>query len=536
MDDFFKTHYDPIARIWSGAKSSPMYDFDCSYGRIVHNQLRNNPNHICQICLADGKTATNRDVFTWSVRLAQNFKKRGLRHDDVICISAKNSTYVTPVAVACLFNATPFHAVNPILDPETLSHVLAITKPSLFFCDAADLEKLKTASAAWSPEFVTLTGKVEGVPFVEEFLAPTNTEMFYQPQPLIFGGEQTMAILCSSGTTGKPKAVCMANYMLSCSNPFLSSEAVIYCGSSLDWYSGLINFMYSVADGCTRIIADKPFSAEYILELVTKYKINILSIAPRHASELVACPQATPEKLASVFLVAVGGGWIPSVTLQKVQKLIQRGFVYFGYGTTEFGGVCAGPFNEKLGNTVGKLNAGIKIRIVDEDGKNLGYGMVGEVYVNHGRNWKGYYGNPVESQRMYDSLGWFHTGDLGYFDEENNLYIVDRKKEIYKCLGMQYSPNDIEAVITELPDVVQVCVVGVYDDKYGDAPAAMIVKRPGSSLTAEQVKQHVAKRLVVNHKQLHGGAYFTNELPVTASGKVMRRTVKEQLTQSSVDR
>lgn len=294
--------------------------------------------------------------------------------------------------------------------------------------------------------------------------------------------------------------------------------------------------MYSVADGCTRIIADKPFSAENILELVVKYKINIISCAPRHASELVACPLATPEKLATVFLVAVGGGWIPSVTLQKLQKLIQRGYVFFGYGTTEFGGVCAGPYNEKLGNTVGKLNAGIKIRIVDEEGQNLGYGKVGEVYVNHGRNWKGYYGNPLETQRMYDSLGWFHTGDLGYFDEENHLYIVDRKKEIYKCLGMQYSPNDIEAVISELPDVNEVCVVGVYSDKYGDAPAAMIVKRPGSSLTAEQVKQHVAKRLVINHKQLHGGVYFTNQLPVTASGKVLRRAVKEQLTQSSVDR
>lgn len=317
---------------------------------------------------------------------------------------------------------------------------------------------------------------------------------------------------------------------------FVNTETVIYCGSSLDWYSGLLNFLYSVGDGCTRIIPDKPYSAEYILELVAKYKINFISCAPRHASELVSCPQATPERLASVYIVAVGGGWIPPVTLGKLQKLIKTGVIYFGYGTTEFGGVCAGAYNEKFGNTVGKLNSGIKMRIVDENGKNLGYEKVGEVYVNHGRKWNGYYGNPLETQRMQDSLGWFHTGDLGYFDEHNNLYIVDRKKEVYKCLGMQYGPSDIEAAIAELPDVNEVCVVGIYDEKYGDAPAAMVVKRPGSTLSADQIKQHVAKRLVANYKQLHGGVYFASELPQTASGKVLRRAVKEQLTQSSVDR
>ncbi|EDW61946.1 uncharacterized protein [Drosophila virilis] len=533
MDDFFKTNYDPIQRIWSGGKPAPMYDFDCSVGRIIHNNLRNNPKNVCQICLADGKTATNQDIFSWSVRLAQNFKQRGLRHDDVICISAKNSTYVTPAAVACLFNATPFHAVNPTLDINTLKHVLTITQPKLIFCDAVDFEKLKTASAAWTPELITVTGKVEGVTYIEELLTPTNTEMFYQPQLLHLGGDQTMAILCSSGTTAQPKAVCIANSMLTVGNPFVNSELVIYCGSSLDWYTGVLNFLYSVAEGCTRVIADKPYSAEYLLELIDKYKINIISCAPRHASELLACPQATAARLATVFVLAVGGGWIPPVTLQKLKNILKNGNIYFGYGATEFGAVSAGPYIEKFGNTVGRLVSGVKARIVDENGKNLCHGEVGEVYVHSGRKWSGYYGNPLETQRMQDSLGWFHSGDLGYFDEHNNLYIVDRKKEIFKCLGMQYGPSEIEAVIAELPDVHAVCVVGLYDEKYGDAPAAMVVKRPGSTLSAAQIKEHVAKRLVVEFKQLHRGVYFVDELPHNANGKVLRRTVKEKLTQSN---
>lgn len=120
-------------------------------------------------------------MLDWSVRLAQVFKQRGLRHDDVIGIISKNSTYVTPAAVACFFNATPFHAVNPTLDIDTLRHVLEITRPSIIFCDASDFERLTTACAEWTPELITLNSKVQGVTYVEELLLlPTKTERFYQ--------------------------------------------------------------------------------------------------------------------------------------------------------------------------------------------------------------------------------------------------------------------------------------------------------------------------------------------------------------------
>ncbi|KAH8415769.1 hypothetical protein KR222_000475 [Zaprionus bogoriensis] len=528
--------YDKHERTWSGVKLSRVYDFDCSVGSLIHRALRNYPKNICQIYTGDGKITTNEELLQWSVRLAQIFKKRGLRHSDVIAIAAKNSTYVTPTAVACLFNATPFHAVNPTLDVDTLEYVFGITKPQIVFCDAADYEKLKTATSAWSPELITLTGKVQGATNVEELLTPTKTEMFYQPERLHLGGEQTMAILCSSGSTGKPKAVCLANHMLVFNHSYFNSEIVIYSGSSLDWYSGVVTFINSVSDGCTRIISHKPYSPEYFVELVEKYKISVASFAPRHVSALVACPQATPQRLASLFVLIVGGGWIPSETLQKVQKLLPNGYIGFGYGATEIGGISAAIYTEKLGNSVGALLPGYRAQVVDENGKKLGPGEVGELYVNHGLKWGGYYANPLETQRLRDSLGWFHTGDVGYFDDQNNLYIVDRKKEVYKCLGMQYWPNDIEVAIAELPDVQEVCVVGIYDEKYGDAPAAMVAKRPASSLSAEQIKQHVANKLVVEFKQLHGGVHFVDELPQTANGKVLRRAVREKLMQANLDR
>ncbi|XP_017835992.1 4-coumarate--CoA ligase 1-like [Drosophila busckii] len=535
MEQYLQTTYNKRQGIWSGVKLSPMYDFDCSVGRIIHKALGTYPTNVAQICLIDGKTTTNAEILAWSVRLAQHFKQRCLRHDDVICIAAKTSTYITPTAVACLFNATPFHAVNPTLELTTLTHVLAITKPKLIFCDAAQYEKLKTASAAWSPEFITILGKVEGVAHVEDLLTATKTEMFYQPVPLCLGGNQTMAILCSSGTSGQPKAVCRPNHQLIINSNFIGSDMVIYCNSGLDWNSGLIAFLYSVTNGCTRIIPDKPFSATYFVELVDKYKINFVMCGTRHVNELIASPEATRQRLASIMLLAIGGSWIAADSLRQLQQLLS-GQIFYAYGSTEFPLTSGGFYKEHLGNSVGQLLPGRSVRIVDDNGKSLGCGEVGELLVHYIHSWSGYYGNALETQRTQDAQGWFHSGDLGYFDADHNLYIVDRKKEIYKCLGMQYSPNELESLIAELPAVQEVCVVGIYDERLGDAPAALIVKCPGSFLSEQLVKQHVEKRCSVAYKQLHGGVYFATQLPLNANGKVLRRAVKLQLQQSLPDR
>lgn len=206
-----------------------------------------------------------------------------------------------------------------------------------------------------------------------------------------------------------------------------SDEIILYSFSTLDWYSGLIAFFFSVVNGCTRIMTEKPYSPKLFIELVEKYKVNAAILAPRHVTSLVACPQATPELLAGMKSIGIGGGWIASETLERMNKLLKNGRVQFLYGSTEIGGISGAIFSEELGNTVGPLRDGIRVRIVDVKGANLGPEERGELYVNHGLSWQGYYGNQLESEQLRDSLGWFHTGDLGYFDAHGNLYIVDRK-------------------------------------------------------------------------------------------------------------
>ncbi|XP_023034108.1 4-coumarate--CoA ligase 1 [Drosophila willistoni] len=506
-----------------------MYHENCSVGKIIHNALKNHSENVCQINAVDGKITTNREMLNWSVRIAQHLKKRNFGTDDVIGIVSRSSTYQSAVAVGCLFNATPFHSVNPTFNEDTIRHILSITKPKIIFFDGIDIEKIKNASMSWHPELITLSGKVNGA-HVEDLLDPTNTEFFFEPQSLTLGESQTMAILCSSGTSGLPKAVCMANYFLMhlFAMPVYTSDMVIFSFSGLDWFSGLQQMLLSTAVGCTRIITDQSSTSEYLLELIGKYNINMIALGPSYVSELVACPLATPERFSTVRVLFISGGWIATDTLQKMQELAKLAFVIFGYGSTEIGAISGGYLN--YGNSVGQLLPGRRGRIVSEEGENLGHNEVGEIYIQSGNSkWGGYYGNSLETQKTYDDLEWFHTGDIGYFDDHNNLHIVDRKKDICKCKGFQYWPNQIEAVVAQMPNIKEVCVVGIYDELLGDAPAAMIVKKEGHSLDEEQVKKQVGKLIDADYMHLYGGVYFVDEIPKNFNGKVLRREVKEQI-------
>ncbi|XP_017033205.1 uncharacterized protein [Drosophila kikkawai] len=515
--------YNEEERIWSGPLRSSIYKDDAALGAVIFQSMKNWPKNICQIWDDDGVVVTFEQALTWAIRIAQFFKTRGLTHKDIIGIAAGNSKYLLSLGVACLMNGTPFHAPHSVLDEATLKYVLSITKPKLIFCDGNNYEKVHAATIEWQPEIYTLTDHLEGVPIIESLLEPTTTEMSYLPEPLVEGSDQTVALLCSSGTTGLPKVVCIPNRRLLQFAPSpINSESIILQSTALDWIGGVVMFTFNTIHGCTRILSRNPFTSEYIVHLVSKYQVDIMSIAPCPFTSLVNCPEATSESLSSLRILIYGGGAIALTTLQKGQKLLKNPIMANSYSTTEIGNVAISYRLEK-GNPVGRPVPGVRIRIVGENGENLEHNQVGEICVHNGLTWQGYFGNPEATRQMQDPDGWFHTGDMGYFNEENFLCMVDRCKDILKYEAMHYWPGEIEAVILELPQVQDVCVVGIRNELENDEAGALVVLKTGSSLSAKEIVDHVAKALPAVYKQLHAGVQFTNELPANPNGKVVRR-------------
>jgi len=163
---------------------------------------------------------------------------------------------------------------------------------------------------------------------------------------------------------------------------------------------------------------------------------------------------------------------------------------------------------------------------VDEEGNALGHNQIGEVLIDNGVKWQGYIGNPEETAKTKEGC-WIKLGDIGYFDENNYLYLTDRKKDVLKYKSKDYSPNEIEQIIAELPEIKDVCVVGVRNVGRSDAAGALVIKKPGSDITKEKIMEHVAKRVVVEYKQLNAGVQFVDTIPLNNNGKVLKNAARE---------
>ncbi|KAL1987210.1 hypothetical protein VTN96DRAFT_4542 [Rasamsonia emersonii] len=180
----------------------------------------------------------------------------------------------------------------------------------------------------------------------------------------------------------------------------------------------------------------------------------------------------------------------------------------------------------------GRLIPNLEAKLIDDDGNNISaYGVRGELCVRGLTITPGYFENPKANAEAFDSEGWFKTGDIAYRDESTRKwYIVDRKKGLIKVRAFQVAPPELEAVLLSHPQIIDAAVIGVTipraDSEY---PRAYVVRRPGPEgqrLTKDEVKKHVADRLA-RYKALTGGVKFVDAIAKTASGKILKRVLKE---------
>ncbi|XP_034102158.1 uncharacterized protein LOC117566724 [Drosophila albomicans] len=532
----FPTFYDEKTKIWSGLPRQPFYDYNCSMGLVAFNSMKNYPNNVVQISDTDGRVVTYAESLAWATRLALYLKSEKLTHKDVIGIIGRASTYPHSLAVACLFNTTPFHAVayTYMKEPEVIKELYELTKPSIMFVDAEDYEIMKQVCAEWNPKFITMTGRIEGIPNIEDLLKPHPMERFYQPERLAEGGDQTAVILCSSGTSGTAKAVCLSHRHVARTAQLTNSTDVVLTSATLDWMTGFSCTMLAYFFGSTQIIFNETFNAESFIRMTAKHKVTMYAMPPWQAYEVFTHPNATPENLASLKLVAIVGGWLTKAVLQKAKSVTKNCNICFTYGSTETSGVSM-SLDVERDNSVGGLLHGNRVMVVDDDGNALGHNETGTILIDVGIKWKGYVNNPEETANAIKDC-WIDLGDIGHFDDDNNLFLTDRKKDVLKYKSKDYWPNEIEQIICELPEVQNACVVGVRNVGRTDAAGALVIKNKGAEISKETIIEHVAKRVGVEYKQLHSGVQFVDAFPKNTNGKVLRNAARllfESLAESN---
>lgn len=208
-----KTTFDPIEKIWRGPKEKRIYDKDASFGQLLHARMLPTPNNVIQINDTEGTVFTNKQVIQMSTRIALSLMDKGVSQTEFVGIMAGNTSYVLPVVFGCYFAGIPYHSMDMSFPSEMVAHCWGKTKPKIIFCDGNvySLVKETTEKMRLNCTIYTLNNHKDNVPKVEDLLNDKGIrEKLFQPIP-IPSGDQTAYVLCSSGSSGLSKVVCVSH-------------------------------------------------------------------------------------------------------------------------------------------------------------------------------------------------------------------------------------------------------------------------------------------------------------------------------------
>ncbi|XP_013386933.1 4-coumarate--CoA ligase-like [Lingula anatina] len=217
---------------------------------------------------------------------------------------------------------------------------------------------------------------------------------------------------------------------------------------------------------------------------------------------------------------------------QKLESRLRTCKVVQGYGATEASPSCSLPppdVRTFRSGSVGVLVASTDCKVLDpQSGEELGQNEDGELCFRGCQIFKGYLNNPEATAAAIDKEGWFHSGDIGHYDEDQNIYVIDRIKEFIKYKGFQVAPAELEDLLLTHHAVADAAVVGRPDEDAGELPMAFIVLKPGQTATETEIASFLAAK-VAPIKRLRGGVEVVRDIPKTASGKILRRVLREEL-------
>jgi acyl-CoA synthetase (AMP-forming)/AMP-acid ligase II len=367
----------------------------------------------------------------------------------------------------------------------------------------------------------------------------TLTELMGEPlvQQVSVDLDDVVALPYSSGTTGLAKGVMLTHRNL-VSNIVQThtavelgeSETVVAVLPFFHIYGMQVLMNLGLSIGAT-IVTMPRFDLEQFLQLHQDHGATRAFVAPPMVLALAKHPLVDTFDLSKLTWINSGAAPLSAELALEAGKRLGCEVVQ-GYGMTELSPVShLTPLNDWKPGSVGVTAPNTETMIVDIDGSAaLGVDQDGEVWVRGPQVMRGYLNNPSATESTIDAEGWLHTGDIGHIDEDGHLFVVDRLKELIKFKGFQVPPAELEAILLTHPAVIDAAVVGLPDDEAGEIPVAFVAVKPDAGVDEEAITSFVANQ-VAHYKQLRK-VTFVEEIPKSASGKVLRRVLRENATAS----
>jgi acyl-CoA synthetase (AMP-forming)/AMP-acid ligase II len=488
------------------------------------------------------RTVTHAQLRDRAVRLVSAMAAAGVRRQDRIAVLSRNSIEFGELNAAAQLSGIIMATINFRLSPSEMDDALRRVAPSIIFCVEEFMPVIAEVAAGMpsGPMLVAIGGQAApGItgyePFVEGGLGkgPSSGEPEFVARP-----DDIAYLLFTSGTTGASKCCILGQREMRRVVFTMNNE--MRCGST---DRGLINmplFHFGAlaivgglhARGAT-VVLQQQFDAADAVRLIADERITVLHLAPVMLRALVD-EVSDRSAVESVRTVVYSAAPMTVTTLRRALAVLPgAGFLNL-YGQTEV--IVSGlprelhmldePNSAERLSSVGFPFPGMRVRVVDEHGGVVPVGQAGEIVVRSDSMFRGYWEDATATQATLQD-GWCRTGDMGRLDGRGLLYLMDRKKDVIISGGENIYSPEVEDAVCAVDGVVACAVVGVPDERWGEAVCAVVVPRSGASPTLETVQEGVRQRLA--RYKVPRRLVLVADLPVLASGKVDKKRLRADL-------
>jgi long-chain acyl-CoA synthetase len=472
-----------------------------------------------------------RQVDEMSGRVAAGLRAAGLQRGDTLAIQLPNLPEFVFAYFGALKVGVTVVPLNPLLKaPEVAYHLQDSGARLLVTFDAFAGEAAKGAAEADDARVFVVGSPVEGTASFDDLY---GAEDGADIEPM--NSDDTAVIIYTSGTTGRPKGAELTHFQMYMAATVAAdtfgyrTDDVSMAVLPLFHVFGLSSVMNcAIRSGATLVLVPR-FEVGAVLDAIEQHRVTVFCGVPTMFVALLHA-DLTGRDISSLRVCVSGGASIPGEVLKGFEAVYPGAPVLEGYGLSE---TCAlATFNRSAEDrrmmSIGKRMWGVEIRVVDSHGHELPTGpdSVGEIVLRGHNVMKGYRGRPEATEEAMRG-GWFHTGDLGYQDEDGFFYIVDRKKDLVIRGGFNVYPREIEEVLHEHPAVREAAVIGRPDARLGEEVVAFIALKKGTPATPEEVIAFCKERLAAYKYPRE--VVVLDELPKGGTGKVLKAELRATL-------
>ncbi len=508
-------------------------DGDKRIDRVFHLAAKDSADRV-HLLLPDGAAVSYAETYDRVRRLATVLRDGGVTPGDRVAAMHRNARELVEFFVACGLCGAIGVAINTLGTRREVATLMADCTPAALIASGEFLPLLQDdlMPETMRLRLVTDTAPPHGwMSYAEAVATAERLDDAPGRDP-----EEAALMIYSSGTTGRPKGILLSHRAL-VENAIRTADVLGYRADDrfltlLPLFSSFgfaFDLLQAALSRASTVLMDR-FDEKTAVELLERHRVTFLAGVPTMFARMFDTANLKGRDISSLRLIDVGGGPVSLKLKTMLRQELGVGVVE-SYGLTEISPVASvqrDPYSV-TSSSCGEPLPGFRVRAVDLDDKELPHGEPGELVFQSNTFMLGYWNQPEETARSLRD-GWLCTGDVGRVDENGEIHILDRTKDMIVSNGFNVYPKEVENVIAELPEVESVAVVGKPDEIRGEVVHAFVVPRVGRELSEEQVLTYCRENLA--RFKTPWGVSFLKQLPLTGSGKIQRYRLRQMLLEN----